>query len=142
MLARFAIVLYSLLFVGCWCTILRTKSEIEIKKPYSLIKGSRNAIFLLDGDGKRHLFPDFYTFSTLGFSVDEVKKISDERLSQIDLAEIIKAIPAPPPFRPDDYMFHTLCDDPRRLVISFIFEFCSMFLTLMRFFPPILLFLD
>jgi hypothetical protein len=95
---------------------LVTKSGVPIPTPYSLVKGNRNAIFLVDNDKVRHLFPDFFTFANQGFDVGQVVKISDEKLNNMDLGDTIKSIPSPPPFRPDDFMYHENCGDPRKMV--------------------------
>lgn len=93
--------------------VLRDNSKVEYK---GLIKGSRNAIYLLDEKNVRHLFPDFYTFITLGFNVSDTKKIDDKKLENMAEGLIVKSLPAPPPFRPDDSMYHELCDDPVRMI--------------------------
>lgn len=85
----------------------------------SLVKGPRNAIFAVDNHGVRHQIPDFHTFVTLGFNITDIKKLTTQTLEDIPLGAPIKRIPAPPPFRPDDFMFHELCEEPRRLVIPF-----------------------
>jgi len=109
---------FLLLFVVCYSD--KEKKRLETTTGFisgsKLIKGSRNAIYFLDNEGSKHFFPDFYTFSTLGFAVSDIKKIPDEKLAQFPLGDPIKALPAPPPFRPDDAYYHDLCEDPKRLV--------------------------
>jgi hypothetical protein len=80
-----------------------------------LVKGNRNAIFLID-NGERKTIPDFYTFTSLGFNVSDIRKIPDELLNSFPLGVPFKPIPAPPVFRPDDFMFHTQCEDPHRMI--------------------------
>jgi hypothetical protein len=80
-----------------------------------VVKGNRNALFLLD-DGRKRFFPDFYTFITMGYNVTSVLKIDDEILNQIPLGPQVVKIQAPPPFRPEDYMYHTQCEDTDRMV--------------------------
>jgi hypothetical protein len=80
-----------------------------------IIKGNRNALFLVES-GTRRQFPDFYTFDKMGFNVSGIVKVKDEILNSIPMGAMIKAIPAPPPFRPDDYMYHEQCGDPDRMV--------------------------
>jgi len=67
------------------------KKEV-ILKDGSIINGQRTvighkkkAIFFVDGHGTRHAFPDFYTFSKLGFNVEEVRKMDDERVDAMPL---------------------------------------------------------
>jgi hypothetical protein len=80
-----------------------------------VIKGNRNALFLVE-NGARRQFPDFYTFTHMGFNVTNIMKIKDDILNSIPLGPMVKAIPAPPPFRPDDYMYHEQCGDPDKMV--------------------------
>ncbi len=80
-----------------------------------VVKGNRNAIYLVK-DGKKHLFPDFHTFISMGFNQSSVKKIPDITLDSISLGDRVPKIAAPPPFRPDDYMYHYQCEDPERMV--------------------------
>lgn len=77
-----------------------------------VVKGNRNALYLVK-DGKKRLFPDFYTFSHMGFNAGMVKKIPDDDLSAIPLGSPVDAIPV---FRPEDYMYHTQCEDHERMV--------------------------
>ena len=77
-----------------------------------IVKGNRNALFLVQ-KGQRRQFPDFYTFSKMGYDAVMVQKIPDDILNAIPLGE---AIPSIPVFRPDDYMYHTQCEDPDRMV--------------------------
>ena len=85
---------------------------------HKVVKGNRNALYFLDNQGTIHLFPDFYTFTTLGFALTDIKKIPDEKLASMPIGDPIKALPAPPPFRPDDSTYHDLCEDPPRLVCT------------------------
>ena len=80
-----------------------------------VVKGNRNALFLVE-NGARRQFPDFFTFDKMGFNVSGILKIKDDVLNSIPLGPQIKSIPAPPPFRPDDYMFHEECGDPDRMI--------------------------
>lgn len=84
--------------------------------PYEgkLIKGNRNAIFLVQ-KGQRKQFPDFNTFAKMGFDANNIQKINDEILNSIPLGETITPIPV---FRPDDYMYHSQCEDPDRMVTT------------------------
>ena len=82
-----------------------------------LFKGNRNAIFLIR-KGKKHHFPDFNTFVKMGFDTSMVEKVPDDFLQSIPVGDMLKPIPV---FRPDDYMYHALCDDPDRLVSWYTF---------------------
>ncbi len=84
------------------------KSEYEGK----LLKGNRNAIFLVQ-KGQRKQFPDFYTFSKLGYDAANIQKIADDVLNSIPLGDQITPIPV---FRPEDYMYHSQCEDLDRMV--------------------------
>eukprot|EP00596_Hydrurales_sp_CCMP1899_P003781 CAMPEP_0119042780 /NCGR_PEP_ID=MMETSP1177-20130426/16151_1 /TAXON_ID=2985 /ORGANISM="Ochromonas sp, Strain CCMP1899" /LENGTH=459 /DNA_ID=CAMNT_0007009789 /DNA_START=278 /DNA_END=1657 /DNA_ORIENTATION=+ len=52
----------------------------------------------------------------MGFNQTNVKKIKDHILTSIPLGPMIVALAQPPPFRPDDHMFHLQCNDPDRMV--------------------------
>lgn len=77
-----------------------------------VLKGNRNALFLIQ-KGHRRQFPDFYTFSKMGYDAAVVQKIPDDILNAIPMGEVIPSIPV---FRPDDYMYHAQCEDPDRMV--------------------------
>jgi hypothetical protein len=71
------------------------KKEV-ILKDGSVVHGQRTvighkkkAIFFVDGQGTRHAFPDFYTFSKLGFNVEEVRKMDDERVDAMPLGKAV-----------------------------------------------------
>eukprot|EP01038_Epipyxis_sp_PR26KG_P011763 gene11763-15740_t len=85
-----------------------------------VVKGNRNALFLVEVGERSMLlkrqFPDFYTFQSMGYNSTDVRKIPDAVLHSLPLGTTIKSIPAPPPFRPDDYMYHTQCEDPDRMI--------------------------
>lgn len=84
-----------------------------------VVKGNRNALFLIR-KGQRHMFPDFYTFSHMGFNVSAIEKIPDDILSTIPLGDNVQPIPV---FRPEDYMYHKQCDDPHRMVCQ---TYCAL----------------
>lgn len=77
-----------------------------------VVKGNRNALFLVQ-QGQRLQFPDFYTFTHMGFNLSVIKKIPDPELHSIPLGTPIKPIAV---YRPDDFMYHRVCTDPDRLV--------------------------
>jgi hypothetical protein len=77
-----------------------------------VVKGSKNAIYLIERNTKR-FFPDFNTFVKMGYNLTVIQKVNDKLLEELPLGDPIKPIPV---FRPDDYMYHLVCDDPVRLV--------------------------
>ena len=77
-----------------------------------VIKGNRNALFLVQG-GRRSSFPDFYTFTQMGFNMSIIQKIPDDILNNMPMGTPIKAIAV---YRGEDYMYHRVCSDPDRLV--------------------------
>lgn len=77
-----------------------------------VVKGNRNALYLIE-DGKKRLFPDFNTYSKMGFEATTIAKITDKDLESIPLGKPITPIPI---FRPEDRMYHSHCEDPDRLV--------------------------
>lgn len=87
-------------------------SELEGK----VITGQKGKALFLVRQGKKLMFPDFYTFTKLGYNVSMINKVSDDTLHELILGETIAKIDAPPPFRPDDYMYHAVCEDIDRLV--------------------------
>jgi len=78
----------------------------------NVVKGNRNALFLVQ-NGKKRIFPDFNTFVKMGFNMSSIMKINHQQLESIPLGDILPSIAV---FRPDDYMYHTLCDDPKAMV--------------------------
>lgn len=77
-----------------------------------VVKGNRNALFLVQ-DGRRSAFPDFYTFTQMGFNMSVIQKIPDDILNNMPMGTPIKAIAV---YRGEDYMYHRVCSDPDRLV--------------------------
>lgn len=53
----------------------------------TVIGHKKKAIYFVDGQGIRHAFPDFYTFTTLGFNVADVRKMDDERVDGMQLGK-------------------------------------------------------
>eukprot|EP01031_Cornospumella_fuschlensis_P029552 gene29552-35669_t len=49
-----------------------------------VVKGNKNHLYLVE-NGKKRLFPDFYTFSKRGFTTTSVVKIDDSALNGIPL---------------------------------------------------------
>jgi hypothetical protein len=76
-----------------------------------VIKGNRNALFLVQ-NGEKRLFPDFNTFDKMGFNVSSIIKVSDDMINSMPNG---LGLPPIAVFRPDDYMYHQLCDDPDRM---------------------------
>lgn len=77
-----------------------------------VVKGNKNHLYLVE-NGQKRLFPDFYTFTKRGFTSNSVIKIEDNTLNGIPLGDPVPSIPV---FRPEDYMYHTQCEDPERMV--------------------------
>jgi hypothetical protein len=77
-----------------------------------VIKGNRNALFLVQ-NGQRLQFPDFYTFTQMGFNMSVIQKIPDPIMNAIPLGAPIRPIAV---YRPEDFMYHRVCSDPDRLV--------------------------
>jgi hypothetical protein len=96
--------------------ILKDESVVHGHK--IIIGNKRKAIFFVDNNGVKHQFPDFYTFSKLGFDLGDLKKLDDDRVDTFPAGEPIKTLPAPPPFRPDDFMYHELCHDNYRKIVD------------------------
>ena len=75
------------------------------------------ALYLYNGPkGSLMQFPDFYTFSAMGYNMSSIRRMQDDQLLAIPRIEPLKKIQGPPPFRPDDWMYHNHCDDPPRLL--------------------------
>jgi hypothetical protein len=77
-----------------------------------VVKGNRNALYLVR-NGQRAQFPDFYTFTQMGYNMSVIRKIPDADLNSIPLGSPVSAIAV---YRPEDFMYHRLCSDPDRLV--------------------------
>ena len=106
--------LLACLFLAC---LVQQSWQVDVnpaKYEGKVIKGNRNALFLVQR-GKRTAFPDFYTFTQMGFNMSSIAKIPDDVLNAIPLGDPIKAIAV---YRPEDFMYHRLCSDPERLVSS------------------------
>ena len=87
-----------------------TDREIIERYEGKIIKGNRNALFLVN-NGVRRQFPDFHTYISMGYVASNVTKIHSDHLDSIRIGEAIPKIAAPPPFRPDDYAYHEFCED-------------------------------
>ncbi len=66
--------------------------------------------------GAKHPFPDFHTFTAMGFNSADIQKMRPEIINKIPDGKILDVIIPPPAFRADDYMYHNLCEDYPRLV--------------------------
>lgn len=74
--------------------------------------------FFVDKIGKKSLFPDFHTFTSMGFTPEGVLTVDNTLLEMLPEGDAITAIPM---FRPEDYMYHTQCEYPENIVsLSFI----------------------
>lgn len=74
------------------------------------------ALYLYTKDKQLSQFPDFYTFTAMGYNMSSIRRMRDDNLLAIPRGPLIARIQGPPPFRPDDWMYHNHCDDPPRLV--------------------------
>jgi hypothetical protein len=81
-----------------------------------VVKGVKNSLFLVQ-NGKRRIFPDFYTYAKMGFDTATIAKLTDPQLNEIPLGSPITPIPV---FRPEDRMYHSQCEDPDRMVITVV----------------------
>ena len=73
------------------------------------------ALFLYK-DGHLKAFPDFHTFSEMGFNSADIKKMRPDLMNKIPRGPMLDAIAPPPAFRADDYMYHNLCENYSRMV--------------------------
>lgn len=90
------------------CICIASQHELDGK----VVKGNRNALYLVE-HGKKRMFPDFYTYTRMGFTLEQINKISDATLDSLPTGNPLAAIPV---FRPDDRMYHSQCEDPDRMV--------------------------
>ncbi len=89
---------------------------VEEPEEDMVLSGVKGKALYLFKDGKRHMFPDFYTFTAMGFNHTSIYRMSDDKLGMLPTGDRVAAIAAPPAFREDDWMFHAHCEDPPRLV--------------------------
>lgn len=103
------------LILFLWLLLLQfcaTEEQAGVKYDKKIVKGNKNALYLVS-NGVKSQFPDFWTFTSMGYAAKDVIKIPDDELDAIPLGDTIKAIPV---FRPDDYFYHEYCDDAFRIV--------------------------
>ena len=100
------------LVLACLLQHSLQSSDVAAKYEGKVIKGNRNALFLVN-HGQRTAFPDFYTFTQMGFNMSVIAKIPDVELNAIPMGPMIKAIPV---YRGEDFMYHRVCSDVDRLV--------------------------
>ena len=96
----------------CLLHVALSSAPSDNKYEGKVIKGNRNALYLVQ-NGRRNQFPDFHTFSNMGFNMTSISKIPDDILNAIPLGETIKPIAV---YRPEDFMYHRVCSDAERLV--------------------------
>ena len=108
MIVRFYLI--SLICMACLWVHIHTSEAANYEG--EVVKGNRNALFLVRG-GERLMFPDFYTFTQMGFNMSVIRKIPDPVLNSIPVGSPIKPIAV---YRPDDFMYHRVCSDADRLV--------------------------
>jgi hypothetical protein len=87
--------------------------EAEENMVISTVSGK--ALYLFK-DGSKHLFPDFHTFTAMGFNQSSIHMMRQDKLNQIRLGSKLASIEAPPVFRELDYMYHSVCENYPRLV--------------------------
>ena len=106
---------FSIFLVILWFSAFLYVSVCQGSDAYEgkIVKGNRNALYLVE-KGKKRLFPDFYTYSKMGFTAEHVMKIPDKDLESIPLGQAIAPIPV---FRPEDRMYHSHCEDPDKMVL-------------------------
>ena len=85
-----------------------------------VVKGNRNALYLIQ-NGQKLQFPDFYTFTQMGFNMSVINKIPDPVLHSIPIGVPIKPIAV---YRPEDFMYHRVCSDPHRMVSRLYLSGC------------------
>lgn len=102
--------LYQFLLICACCYTVCTIQLSHLEG--SVIKGTRNALFLVQ-NGRKRMFPDFNTFAKMGFNMSSILKVSNSDLESLPMGP---ALPAIAVFRPDDYMYHTQCEEPRTMV--------------------------
>ena len=94
----------------------RKEPTIDHPEEGMLLSGIKGkALYLYTNNTKRQ-FPDFYTFLTMGYNMTNIKKMREETLLKLETGNVLERIIGPPPFRPDDYMYHGHCDDFRRMI--------------------------
>lgn len=81
-----------------------------------VLSGVKGKALYLYQNGQKHMFPDYYTFTAMGFNQSSIRRMREDRIDSIPEGTRLKAIPAPPTFREEDWMFHAHCEDPPRLV--------------------------
>lgn len=91
-------------------------NHIDQPEDGMVLSGTKSKALYLYKSGLKSIFPDFHTFTSMGFNLSSINVLPEEKLHSIPMGNSIKRIEAPPVFRADDYMFHAHCDDPRRLV--------------------------
>lgn len=82
----------------------------------TVLSGVKGKALYLFQKGEKHMFPDYYTFTAMGFNQSSIRRMREDKLDTIPEGTRLKAIAAPPTFREDDWMFHAHCEDPPRLV--------------------------
>lgn len=70
--------------------------------------------------GKKSLFPDFHTFTSMGFTSEGVVAVDNTLLDSLSVGDPITVIPM---FRPEDYMYHNQCDYPENMVCVFVYMY-------------------
>jgi hypothetical protein len=127
-------VLYLVISALPYSFLKRLNDNIEFYEG-KIVKGTRNGLYLIRSGvysmfvmicchllpGKKSLFPDFHTFTSMGFNLENITSIPDSLLESLSKGDPIVPIPV---YRLEDFMFHNQCEDPDRMV------FCSSFHTM------------
>jgi len=109
---------YWLLFLlSLWCVIGDRVNRVVTKPVEGMVlSGMRGKALYLYTKAQLQQFPDYYTFTAMGFNMSGIHRMRDELLQAIPRGAMLVRIQGPPPFRPDDWMYHNHCDDPPRLI--------------------------
>lgn len=110
------ILLFLVLVLGCVVGSDRINRLVTTPEDGMVLSGLRGKALYLYKQKQLLQFPDFYTFSAMGYNMSNIRRMKDEMLLQIPRGTILATIKGPPPFRPDDAMYHSHCDDPSRLI--------------------------
>jgi len=106
---------FVLLYAG---TVSGDRVSRLVREPVEgmVLSGLRGKALYLYNKAQLQQFPDFYTFTAMGFNMSSIHRMRDEALLNIPRGAMLTRIQGPPPFRPDDWMYHNHCDDPPRLI--------------------------
>jgi hypothetical protein len=89
---------------------------VEEPEDNMVLSGVKGKALFLFKDGKKKMFPDFHTFTAMGFDQTSIRRMKDEKLATIPQGDNVQAIAPPPTFREEDWSFHRHCEDPPALI--------------------------